>query len=58
MSKSPSKVECRLVEVIRSLTSSGEMKVIKSLVSSDATRDKGKLGLGDFGDTRQGKSNT
>ena len=43
--KSPSKVGHKLVEGIRSLTSSSMIKVVKSLVSSEVTRNKGKLGL-------------
>ena len=37
-SKESFKVGCRLIEVIRSLVSSGVTKVVKSLVSSGATR--------------------
>ena len=48
MSKESFKVECRLIEVIKSLVSSGATKW---------TRDKGGLGLG-VGDLRQGKYDT
>ena len=57
MNKKPFKVEHRLIEVGKSLTSSGVTKGIKSLVSSGAVRDKGELGLLGLGDSRQGKYN-
>ena len=59
MSKESFKVGCRLVEIIKSLTSSGAARY-KSLASSGATRwtrGKGGLGLG-ASDSRQERCDT